>query len=376
MLIPLRTDSPLRSTPWANWGLLAANVIFFIMQLKVHNGWDAGWELNPRDPHLANYLTYAFLHGGWAHLVGNMLALYIFGNNINDRLGQLGYLGFYLAGAVFAGAGFVLSSPGRPVIGASGAIGAVMGAYLALLPLSNITILYWFFFVGVIEVPSMYFVIIYFVYNIVMNISPGAGGVAYEAHIAGMVFGFAVGMGLLATRLLPRNQWDFLSLIQRWRRRRQYRSLVRGGYNPFAYDPARPPTAAADPNQERIAILRGQIAEHIAHRDLPAAARAFLSLKSLDPAQVLSRQNQLDVANQLASDQNYPAAADAYEQFLKHYPTFDQIEHVELMLGLIYARYLHRPDRARAVLQHALARLHTPREVEMAREELTRLGVG
>ena len=105
-------------------------------------------------------------------------------------------------------------------------------------------------------------------------------------------------------------------------------------------------------------------------------SKLFLELKQLDPHQVLSRQAQLDVANQLASQQFHEQAADAYEQFLRHYPNFKQLEHVELMLGLIYARYLNKRARARELLSHAVTRLHSERDVRMAREELEKLGAG
>ena len=128
-----------------------------------------------------------------------------------------------------------------------------------------------------------------------------------------------------------------------------------------------------DPAQLKILEMRAEISEAIAHHNLQHAAILFLELKKLDPRQVLSRQSHLDVANQLASQQFYPQAADAYEQFLVHYPNFDQIEQVRLMLGVIYARYLHDYTRARQLLLQALARLHTEREISMARTELARI---
>src|SRR3954470_11187349 len=98
MLIPIRTDTPLRRTPYTNYALIIANIAAFIVQMSVLKGskLDA-WELNPRDPHLYQFFTYQFLHGSPLHLLGNMLFLYIFGNNVNDKLGSWGYLGFYLA---------------------------------------------------------------------------------------------------------------------------------------------------------------------------------------------------------------------------------------------------------------------------------------
>jgi hypothetical protein len=200
--------------------------------------------------------------------------------------------------------------------------------------------------------------------------------VAHFAHIGGAVFGMGVCLAMLAVQLLPRDQFDVLALIQRWNKRRQYRDLVSKGYDPFGYLPkVRPEPAAepADPALQRLQDLRAEISEALAHHNHPHAALLFLELRRLDPQQVLSRQAQLEVANQLASQQRYDEAADAYEQFLRHYANFEQIEQVELMLGLIYARYLRRYDRAKQLLIGAAARLHGEREVEMARAELRRI---
>jgi membrane associated rhomboid family serine protease len=382
MILPIRTDSPLRSKPWMNWAILGVTLAMGMVEAFTDQFHAPIWvprylELSSRVPTLHTFITYAFVHVGWLHLLSNMLPLFIFGNNINDRLGHVGYLAFYLAGAAFAGVAFVLASD-LPVLGASGAVMAVMGAYLALYPRSNITILSLLFFVGTFEVPSMYLIFAFFALDLIGN-AAGSPYVAHVAHIAGLLFGFGIGMGLLAVQLLPRDPFDFLALMQRWNRRRQYKMLVRQGYNPFAYTPPRPATARAaaaveeDPHLDRIRELRAEINEAIAHHNLPHAAILFLDLQKLDPRQVLSRQAQLDMANQLASQQFYPQAADAYEQFLRHYPNFEQIEQVQLMLGLICARYLKQYDRAKALLSAALRQLHGEREISMARSELDRI---
>jgi len=302
-----------------------------------------------------------------------MLFLYIFGNNVNDRMGSSGYLAFYLAGGVFAGIGHVLSS-NSPVLGASGSVSAVTGAFLMLMPRSHITVVWFFFLIGVIEVPSLYFILAYFLYDFAYGFAAGGGdGVAHLAHVSGSIFGFAVPFTLLVTRLLPRDQFDMFALVQRWNKRRQYQQMVRGGYDPFGYPP--PGRAAKpDPRTERIQDLRAQINEAIAHHDLPSAVKLYLELRAIDPNQVLARQSQLDVANQLFAQQIYPAAADAYELFLRQYPKYDQIEQIQLMLGIIYSRYVPRPDKARQYLSSAVERLNNPRDAELAREELSRIG--
>ena len=104
MLIPLRTDSPLRATPWTNWALIAANLLIYLITAR-YPELANGYTLNPAYPKLLNYFTYQFLHANFPHVLFNMLFLYVFGNNVNDRMGNLGYLAFYLAGGVFAGLG-------------------------------------------------------------------------------------------------------------------------------------------------------------------------------------------------------------------------------------------------------------------------------
>jgi membrane associated rhomboid family serine protease len=381
MLIPLRTDSPLRNTPYMNWGLIVANVLIYLVTMtnptiSLHYG------LSPRAPQVYQFFTSLFLHGSILHLLGNMLFLYIFGNNVNDRLGNVGYIAFYLAGGVFAGISYVVLTGGdTPVVGASGAIAAVTGAYLVLLPRSNVTIVYFYILIGTAEIASLWFILFFFIYDVYLNYS-GHDQVAHTAHIGGTMFGFVTCALLLTLHLLPRDQFDAVALIQRWNKRRQYRDMVSKGYNPFEYTQAEAarrggkPPPPPDPHTARVMDLRGAISEAVASHDLDRASNLYVELKTTDPQQVLPRQQQLDVANHLAAQQRFPQAAEAYETFIQQYPKYEQLEHVELMLGLIYARYLNQPDRARNYLTRAASKFHTGRELEMARDELSRLPAG
>lgn len=391
MIFPIRTDSPLHATPYMNWAIIAANVAAFVVQ-QVSSTVDARFALYPHDPWLPAFVSYAFLHGNAMHIIGNMLFLYIFGNNVNDKMGHVGYLAFYLAGAVFAGVGFVaLSSGHAPVVGASGAVAAVTGAYLVLFPRASVTVFYMIFFIGFFELQSFWFVILFFVKDLVGMSGNPMGGIAYSAHVFGTVFGFLLCFALLGAQLLPRDQFDVLALVRQWNRRRAYRDLVSQGYNPFDYGAAANTAAASrgggffrrgggaagpsapDPVALRTAQLRGEISEAVARHDMDTAAAKFLELRAADPRQVLSRQAQLDVANHLAGQQRYAQAAEAYEQFLVSYPKYEQTEQVLLMLGIIYARYLAQYAKARQHLQAALPRLFGDREVELARAELARI---
>ena len=391
MIIPLGTDSRLRHTPYMNWALVAVNVFVFVVLQHLRHDLRGHWvldlsrvdsllethySLSPTHPELKAFFTYAFLHANWLHLLGNMLFLYIFGNNVNDKMGHVGYLGFYLAGGVFAGITYVLMQSGpTPVIGASGAIAAVTGAYLVLFPRSNIRSFYFWYLFGEYEIPGFWFILIFFGQDVLLNFA-GNTQVAHVAHIGGTIFGFFVSLALLALQLLPRDQFDLVAIIKQWNRRRQYRDMISKGYNPFEYsahDRRDQPPPPPDPQKERIMSIRAAILEAISRHDLPTAAHLYLQLKQLDPQQAMPKQAQVDIANQLGVEQKYAQAAEAYETLLRVYPKFEQSEQIELMLGLLYARYLNRYDLARQHLQQAMLRLHDPAAQQMAREELARI---
>jgi len=152
-------------------------------------------------PPAATLVTSMFLHGGWGHLVGNLLYLWIFANNVEGRLGHLGFALFYLGcGAVAAGAQ-ILPEPGStlPMIGASGAVSGVLGAYLVLFPRASIIVLVPFSPMFIHRIQALWLLLIWFALQIFSGLTgvAGDGGVAWWAHVGGFVTGMAVG------RLLP-----------------------------------------------------------------------------------------------------------------------------------------------------------------------------
>jgi membrane associated rhomboid family serine protease len=366
--IPLRTDSPLKSTPYMNWALIVINVLVFVAT-SANPQWVSQFELHPRNPSVWEFFTYQFLHANTMHIAGNMLFLYIFGSNVNDKMGAVGYLAFYLAGGIVAGICYALTEKaGFPIVGASGAIAAVTGAYLILFPKSLITIVYWFFFIGRYEIQSMWFILAFFCLDI-FEVFPGQDGVAHMAHIGGTIFGSMVCLGLVATHLLPRDQWDVWALIQRWNKRRQYRDMVARGYNPFEYTSTgkrREPS----PNAEQVQAVREKINAAVGMRKMDIAADLYVQMVHLDADQILARQAQLDVATQLHHDNRYNDAAEAYEKLLRAYPNMERSEQIELMVGILYSRYLHNDEKARLHLNRAIARLHEGREMDLAKAEL------
>ena len=219
-MIPLRDANPTRRTPFVTLVLILACSAAFAWELGVAaSGGDAALEdLVVRygtvparvtadlaagawlTPATLGILTGVFLHGGWLHLLGNMLFLWIFGNNIEDRLGHLPYLGFYLAGGIAASMAQVAIDPSStvPLIGASGAIAAVLGAYFVFYPGARITSLVFLgFFYQLLNVPAIIVLGYWFVLQLIDGVaSIGAqnaqGGVAFFAHIGGFVAGMAV----------------------------------------------------------------------------------------------------------------------------------------------------------------------------------------
>jgi len=389
-ILPIRTSIRPWRTPYANYALIAVNIAIFVLtywphvnpfthQPEILRPWAEHFMLTPGRPYLWQFITYAFLHGGILHIIGNMFFLYLFGNNVNDRLGHIGYVCFYLAGAVFSGAGHALLRS-SPVLGASGAVAAVTGAYVVLFPQSLITVFYWLlFFINTVEIPAIYFIGFKLIFwdNIAER---RMRNVAYDAHLSGYAFGIAAVTFLLATGLMERSGFDLWSMVKQWNRRRRYRDSVAGGYDPFEGQTAKPmkvkvlkQTPAQQQQQEKIRQLCSDIGSRIAERNISAAADIYLELMKIDSQQVLPRQHLLDIANQLASDNRHAESANAYEQFLTHYKNYVYAEQVQLMLGILYSRYLNNPKLARKHLQAAAEKLTDPAQLKMCNNELVRL---
>lgn len=224
-MIPLRDSIPSRRFPIVNTGLIALNVLVFLLEILVLSGdplhrFTYTWGLVPADFWQAGELrpwvtlfTSMFLHGGWWHLISNMLALYIFGDNIEDRVGHVGYIFFYLiSGLVAGGAHLVAYAESTiPTVGASGAIAGVLGAYLVLFPQARVlTLVPIFYFVRLIEIPALIYLGFWFISQLFNGIFAltatdvfQSGGVAWWAHIGGFVFGL-VSIRLIASR--PRTE--------------------------------------------------------------------------------------------------------------------------------------------------------------------------
>jgi hypothetical protein len=247
-----------------------------------------------------------------------------------------------------------------------------------LFPQTLITIAYWLIFIGTVDVPAIYFIAFKMIIldNVIIRYTANTN-VAYDAHLAGYTFGIVSSLFLLATGLLSSSQFDLWAMLKQWNRRRVYRDAIATGYDPYTGQGGTKRITAIEvkpgPDEPQIRQLREDIANSIYQHDLQTAAQKYLNLMLLDSQQVLPRQHLLDIANQLASESQYNNAASVYEKFLTHYANYEHIEQVELMLGIIYSRYLEKYDLALNHLHTAEKRIVDPAQLLMCRSEIEKL---
>ncbi|BAZ31258.1 rhomboid family protein [Cylindrospermum sp. NIES-4074] len=231
-MVPIKDDNPTQITPYVTLGLIAVNVLVFIYEASLPpralNGFLhlaavvpreltlslAGIPIDQPVPEWATLITSQFLHGGFLHLAGNMLFLWIFGNNVEDKLGHFKYLLFYLTCGVLAALSqwYFAQNSNIPSLGASGAIAGVMGAYILRFPQAEILgVVPLGFFFPTFRVPAYFFLGFWFLqqafYGIASleartNIGMESGGIAYWAHAGGFLFGAILGplLGLFSDK--------------------------------------------------------------------------------------------------------------------------------------------------------------------------------
>jgi membrane associated rhomboid family serine protease len=221
-IIPIKVSQRSYSVPVVTILIVAVNVLIFLYQFSLEwsdprllNHFMRLYSLRPAFlvSHPSTLVTSMFLHSGWVHILGNMLFLWVFGANVEDVLGHFKYLVFYLACGVVAGLSQVLFDPFShiPIVGASGAIAGVMGAYLVKFPRSYVVMLFWVLFIFTFDLPAWLMLIYWFLLQLFGGFGSIAeseyaqtGGVAFFAHVGGFV------AGILLVRLLGPRQ-------RRWR---------------------------------------------------------------------------------------------------------------------------------------------------------------
>jgi len=230
-MIPIRDLNPRRTTPWVTWSLVVVNVLVFVWELSLGSALPqriAGMAFVPGRlfmpgqlvPATASIFVSMFLHGGFLHVGGNMLYLWIFGDNVEDRMGHGRFIVFYFACGVAAAVAHALSNPSShlPAIGASGAIAGVLGAYLVLFPHARVmTFIPIGFFVILREIPAIVVLGLWFVLQLFTGAAslglPDAverGGVAWFAHIGGFVAGLVLVFVFAKAPPRRKGDWDIM----------------------------------------------------------------------------------------------------------------------------------------------------------------------
>ena len=370
MFLPIGDEPNPRGTPLVNYAIIALNVLVFVLvsfpltsqapdpsdpalveylrsmahemhvapqlliqQVSAYDVFIYKYGFRPSDPSVFNLLASMFLHAGWMHLAGNMLFLWIFGDNVEAFLGRAGYALVYLLTGAVATLFFALfrMQSSVPLVGASGAISGVLGCYFVWFPHNRVrvlTVLIWF--VDVIHIPARW---VLGFYVIAENLLPfltnsSAGGVAYGAHVGG----FLGGAG-------------FAALLGRWRQR--HADVQR-----FREAQPRAPAPTAD-------FVRA-----LQERSFEEALRAY-SLMSLQERNALDDQDVLQLADWLTEQQRYEPALAVLQRFIATHPHSGVLPHAHLRAGLIHLKALQRPM---AAYQHLLAvlDLEAPAAVEQA----------
>jgi membrane associated rhomboid family serine protease len=206
----VKDDIPNDRVPVVTLALIVANLVVFLL---VDHAAVARHGLVPHDPTVATAFSSMFLHTGWLHLIGNLVFLWLFGPNVEDALGRVRFLAFYLVGGLIASAAQIAVDPSStvPLVGASGAISVLMGAYLRLYPWARVlTVVFCILFFTIVEIPVAAMLVLWFALQVVLGLLD-PGDVAYVAHLAGFAF------GLLTARWLATHVKTPESLLRRGR---------------------------------------------------------------------------------------------------------------------------------------------------------------
>jgi len=393
MLLPLSVDNPLRRHPLANYALLAANILVFLTV------YPAGPEAAATEARFALHtppsamfrwhqlLTYAFLHSSWPHIIGNMLILWIFGNSLNDRLGHLGYVVFYLGAAAVAGLGQILASQAPSFcVGASGAVFAVLGGYLVLYPLNEVRLFYWIIIrVGIAYVSAWWIVALWIAENVLMSILSPESGIAYAAHLIGFGAGAGTVLLLITTGLMKREGIDVISWFthklpdgRRWTREF---IPIDSGAPPLASE-RRPEAAIPRGEMPDLAMpgfvdadgaMRQELLHAVGVGDMDSALALYEHYTAASPEAVLPLPALVTLGNWYLRSNRFSEAFETWRRAVAQHPADPLVPAIRFSMGMVLSRHLGRPEAALSHLSAALEGLRNADQARMARREIARL---
>jgi len=397
MLLPIGDDTISRRVPVVNTGIIAINVLVFAavnvfsndattMRIIMDHG------LKPADLKPSAFLTCMFLHGGWAHIIGNMWFLWVFGEALENRIGHLGYAVFYLVAGIGASGFYLLFTPKSmiPCVGASGAIFGVVTAYAILYPRNQIKMFYWigWFWAGTFEVSAMWIVGFWFLEQVGMwylmsEIGMIGGGIAYAAHIGGAVIGGVAAAGIRAWMTEP-------PLAEEWDSTPAY-SGAPGAWSPNGFDPpaaqalsplmnSGPAPAVPGPGpgsvpsfpQDDLAPL-DDVAQAFAEGNADKGLQLYQQHLSMRPGIPLAAAAQSVVASTLWERADFPEALDAYREFVARHGGDPEAPQAKFRAAVILSRRMESFDEASKLLLQVVMEHPDPEVVALARGELSRI---
>jgi membrane associated rhomboid family serine protease len=391
MLFPLSTDQPLNRRPVVTNTLITVNLLTFLaLTLGTFLGWsslDAGVDLlgvargSVGQPW--RLVTYQFMHdpNDLLHLLFNMLFLWIFGRNVECSMGRWTFGLFYLAGGVIAALAHMTRSEAI-IVGASGSICAVTGAFIILFPRSRIRIFVFFLIIGVFMIPSMWFVAFYMVMDLLQQtmeiLGRQSSHVAYMAHLAGYVCGIVVAITLLATKRIRTSQHDLLYLLKQRRRRLAFKGAMKDASH-------------QEPHSTSAASRQGPIKKSEFTEIDPSAADAKVIARSLSHTDTTRARQRFAIASaqgrtvplslgdlQLLATEYWTAgdarlAVTAWRQYIQSAPDADDLPQIQLLMAVALIRHLDDPEDAASLLEASSPGLTDASErslLEALRQEL------
>lgn len=398
IILPVGDENPRIRPAVVHWLIIAANVLIFVLMLTMPGDQQRAvverFALVRNDFHGYQLVTSMFLHAGPAHLFFNMLFLYIVGDNVEDRLGHFGYLLFYLACGVIGAILFMLtmssSQAGIPMLGASGAISGVMGAYLVFFPNARIRIFYLvFFFFNIAYVSAKWAIGLWFAQQVLLGLVSQnmGGGVAYAAHVGGFVTGLAVALVSRAFMQPVDTAGRILGAGGAPRRSPlgNDRSVWQPGVDEWGRRPdeAEPseqaetvpePEPQPVPNQARLSStdLQREIAQAVATGKANRAYDLYNRLVSYG-AMALPPEILYELGGLLVGRKEYSRAARVYEDYLHRYPESAEVPEAQFRLGIIYSRANRDYFGARAFLEAAAQNHPNPDRRRLAADEIRRV---
>ncbi len=371
MIIPYGTDRPLHRPTVVTYWIIGLNIAVYLALALVERQSPSNFELlharfalDPNHFHWWGLFSYQFLHAGLMHLLGNMIFLFVFGGNVEDKMGRLWFLAFYLLGGAAAGVAHCLFEPpigefaGVQIIpgavGASGAIAAVTGAYIVFFPRTTVRVLCLIFVIGTFHLPAWWLILGAIAKDVFGQAWSGGQGVALVAHLGGYAFGIGVSLMLIGLQVLPREDFDLFTMLRQAKRRREFKELTSAGSSPWRSDAAaaksRSRQASQDAEQKAME-QRGRVLKLVAEERMADAGEEYLTLLNESGEAALHRDAQAALGHHFYAAGRWQDATVTYEIFVKRFATDRETPGIKLLLALVNTRYLNDPVRAKALLK-------------------------